>query len=286
MPGVPLWQVDAFADRPFTGNPAAVCVLESERDDAWLQAVAQEMNLSETAFLRQRSDGFELRWFTPEVEVDLCGHATLAAAHALWENGFAAASEPLRFHTRSGELTAVQRGELIELDFPATPVVESPAPAGLLESLGLESAGVAFTGRTKFDRLLTLDSAARVRLLWPNFAQLAAVDTRGVIVTARSDDPRYDFISRFFGPAVGINEDPVTGSAHCALVFYWAAQLDKKSFTAYQASARGGVVKVTLRGDRALLAGRAVTVLKCELTALLAPGSARGLASTRDDVAT
>ena len=132
MPGVPLWQVDAFADRPFTGNPAAVCVLESERDDAWLQAVAQEMNLSETAFLRQRSDGFELRWFTPEVEVDLCGHATLASAHALWENGFAAASETLRFHTRSGVLTATRRGELIELDFPTTPVEESTPPLGLL----------------------------------------------------------------------------------------------------------------------------------------------------------
>lgn len=227
MPGVPLWQVDVFADRPFTGNPAAVCVLEGERDGAWLQAVAQEMNLSETAFLRQRSDGFELRWFTPEVEVDLCGHATLAAAHALWENGFAAAGETLRFHTRSGELTAVRRGDLIELDFPATPVTESPPPAGLLESLGLKLAAVVFAGRTKFDRFLTLDSAARLRQLRPNFAQLAAVDTRGVIVTAHSDDPRYDFISRFFGPAVGVNEDPVTGSAHCALSTYWAPQLGK-----------------------------------------------------------
>lgn len=267
MSGVPLWQIDAFADHPFTGNPAAVCVLESEREDAWLQAAAQEMNLSETAFLRGRSDGFELRWFTPEVEVDLCGHATLASAHALWENGFADADETLRFHTRSGVLTAVRRGELIELDFPATPVEESPTPAGLLESLGIDSAAVAFVGGTKFDRFLTLDSAARLRRLRPNFTQLAAVDTRGVIVTARSDDPRYDFISRFFGPAVGINEDPVTGSAHCALATYWAPRLGKEMLTAYQASARGGVVEVTLRGDRALLAGRAVTVLKGELTA-------------------
>ncbi len=267
MPGVPLWQVDAFADRPFTGNPAAVCVLESERDDAWLQAVAQEMNLSETAFLRQRSDGFELRWFTPEVEVELCGHATLASAHALWENGFAAPSETLRFHTRSGELTAVRRGDLIELDFPAMPVEESPPPAGLLESLGLESIAIAFAGRTKFDRFLALNSAEGLRQLRPNFAQLAAVDTRGVIVTARSDDPCYDFISRFFGPAVGIHEDPVTGSAHCALATYWAPRLGKESLTAYQASARGGAVGVTLRGERVLLAGRAVTVLKAELVA-------------------
>jgi PhzF family phenazine biosynthesis protein len=276
MPGVPLWQVDAFADRPFAGNPAAVCVLESDRDDAWLQAVAQEMNLSETAFLRQRSDGFELRWFTPEVEVDLCGHATLASAHALWKNGFAVASETLRFHTRSGVLTATRRGELIELDFPATPVEESPPPAGLLESLGLESSAVAFAGRTKFDRFLALNSAVQLRQLRPNFTQLASVDTRGVIVTARSDDPRFDFISRFFGPAVGINEDPVTGSAHCALATYWAPRLGKESMRAYQASDRGGVVEVTLRGDRALLAGRAVTVLKGELTAFAAPGSAGG----------
>lgn len=267
MPGVPIWQVDAFADRPFTGNPAAVCVLESERDDAWLQAVAQEMNLSETAFLRQRSDGFELRWFTPEVEVDLCGHATLASAHALWENGFAAASETLRFYTRSGALTATRRGDLIELDFPATPVAESPPPSGLFESLGLEPTMVAFAGRTKFDRFMAIDSAARLRQLRPNLMQLAAVDTRGVIVTARSDDSRYDFISRFFGPAVGVNEDPVTGSAHCALATYWAPRLGKETLTAYQASTRGGVVEATLRGDRVLLAGRAVTVLKAELVA-------------------
>jgi PhzF family phenazine biosynthesis protein len=267
MPGVPIWQVDAFADRPFTGNPAAVCVLESDRDDAWLQAVAQEMNLSETAFLRQRSDGFDLRWFTPEVEVDLCGHATLASAHALWEKGFAAAGETLRFHTRSGVLTAVRCGDLIELDFPATTVAESPPPTGLLESLGIETKNVTFAGRTKFDRFVAVDSAERLRRLRPSFTQLAEVDARGIVVTARADDSRYDFISRFFGPAVGVSEDPVTGSAHCALATYWAPLLGKESMTAYQASARGGVVGVTLRGDRVLLAGRAVTVLKAELIA-------------------
>jgi PhzF family phenazine biosynthesis protein len=266
MPGIPFWQVDAFADRPFTGNPAAVCVLGSDRDHVWLQAVAQEMNLSETAFILQRADGFDLRWFTPEVEVDLCGHATLASAHALWENGFAAPNETLRFHTRSGVLTAVHRGELIELDFPATPVEAASPPPDLLVALGVAVASVTFTGHTKFDRLIAVSSAEQVRQLRPNFTQLAAVDTRGVIVTARSDDPRYDFISRFFGPAVGINEDPVTGSAHCALAPFWAPRLQKQSLIAYQASARGGVVEVTLRSDRTLLAGRAVTVLQGELS--------------------
>lgn len=267
MPGVSIWQVDAFADRPFTGNPAAVCVLESECDDAWLQAVAQEMNVSETAFLRKRSDGFDLRWFAPEVEVALCGHATLASAHALWENGFASPSETLRFHTRSGVLTAVRRGELIELDFPATPVTESPPPAGLLAALGIEANDVAFTGHTKFDLFVALASAERVRQLSPSFAQLAGFDVRGIIVTAQSDDARYDFVSRFFCPSVGVNEDPVTGSAHCALATYWAPRLGKDAMTGRQASARGGVVGTTLRGDRVLLAGRAVTVLRGELLA-------------------
>jgi PhzF family phenazine biosynthesis protein len=267
MPGVPIWQVDAFADRPFSGNPAGVCVLEDERDDTWLQAVALELNVSETAFLRQRSDGFDLRWFAPEVEVVLCGHATLASAHTLWENGFASPSETLRFHTRSGVLAAVRRGELIELDFPATPVEESPPPAGLLAALRIETKEVVFTGRTKFDQFVTLDSAERVRQLSPNFALLIGFDVRGMIVTARSDDSRYDFVSRFFCPSVGVNEDPVTGSAHCALATYWAPRLGKDAMTGLQASARGGVVGATLRGERVLLAGRAVTVLKGELLA-------------------
>ena len=267
MAGVPIWQVDAFADRPFTGNPAGVCVLEDERDDAWLQSVAQEMNVSETAFLRKRNDGYDLRWFAPEVEVALCGHATLASAHTLWENGLASPSETLRFHTRSGVLTAVRRGELIELDFPATPVGESSPPAGLLESLGIDANDVVFTGRTKFDQFVVLNSAERVRQLGPNFAQLARFDVRGTIVTARSDDSRYDFVSRFFCPSVGVNEDPVTGSAHCTLATYWAPRLGKDAMTGRQDSARGGVVGVTLRGERVLLAGRAVTVLKGELLA-------------------
>lgn len=265
MPGVPIWQVDAFAERPFAGNPAAVCILDEPRDDAWLQAVAAEMNLSETAFLRPRDDGFELRWFTPEVEVDLCGHATLASAHTLWENGFVPAEQTLRFHTRSGLLTAERRGDLIELNFPATPVEEAEPPPGLLKALGLAAENVRFTGPTKFDRLVLLKTAEEVRRVKPDFGLLAAIETRGVIVTAPADDPRYDVVSRYFCPSVGINEDPVTGSAHCALAPFWAARLGNPMITAHQASRRGGVVRATLQGDRVLLAGRAVTVLKGEL---------------------
>lgn len=265
MPGVPIWQVDAFTDRPFAGNPAAVCILDEPRDDAWLQAVASEMNLAETAFLRPRDDGFELRWFAPEVEVALCGHATLASAHTLWENGFAPASQTLRFHTKSGLLTAERRGDFIELNFPATPVEETPSPTGLLAALDLAPQQVRFAGRTKFDCLLLLDSAEEVRRLKPDFGLLATIDTRGVIVTAAADEPHYDVVSRFFCPSVGVNEDPVTGSAHCALAPFWAERLGSPTITAYQASRRGGVVRATLLGDRVLLAGRAVTVLKGEL---------------------
>lgn len=265
MPGVPIWQVDAFTDRPFAGNPAAVCILDEPRANAWLQAVASEMNLAETAFLRSRDDGYELRWFAPEVEVALCGHATLASAHALWENGFAAPEQTLRFHTQSGLLTAERRGDFIELNFPATPVDEADPPAGLLAALGLAPEGVRFAGRTKFDRFLLLDSAAEVRRLKPDFGLLATIDTRGVIVTAAADDPQYDVVSRFFCPSVGVNEDPVTGSAHCALAPFWAARLGNPTITAYQASRRGGVVRATLQGDRVLLAGRAVTVFQGEL---------------------
>jgi PhzF family phenazine biosynthesis protein len=265
MAGVPLWHVDAFTDRPFGGNPAAVCVLSEERDAAWMQALAAEMNLSETAFIRRLGDGFELRWFAPAVEVDLCGHATLASAHALWENGYVSRSETIRFHTRSGLLTATPRGELIELDFPATPVEEAELPPGLLVGLGVQPKEVIAAGRTKFDRLLALDSADGIRRLRPDFAQLSSVQTRGIIVTAKSNDARYDFVSRFFCPAVGVNEDPVTGSAHCALAPFWASRLRKDSLTAYQASGRGGVVQASLREDRVLLAGRAVTVVRGEL---------------------
>ena len=254
--------VDAFTDRPFAGNPAAVCLLEEARDAQWMQAVAAEMNLSETAFVRVLDDGFELRWFTPAIEVELCGHATLASAHVLWTEGIVDKRLPIRFHTKSGLLTCTQDSDLIELDFPATPTQESEPLAGLLDALGVQP---TFVGRSKFDKFLVVESEKAVRSLKPNFAALRQISMRGVMVTSTSDDPRYDFVSRFFAPSAGVNEDPVTGSAHCCLGPYWSEQLGKAEMTAFQASARGGVVRVRVAGDRVLLGGQAVTVMKGEL---------------------
>jgi len=260
--GIRLIQVDAFTDRAFGGNPAAVCFLEEPRDDGWMQSVGLEMNLSETAFLLRREDGFSLRWFTPAVEVDLCGHATLASAHALWEEGLARPDELLRFHTRSGLLTAQKRGHLIELDFPATPESPCEAPEGLVEALGVTP---LYLGRSAFDYLVLLKDAEAVRGTAPDFGLLGHVSARGVIVTAPSDDTRFDFVSRFFAPAAGIDEDPVTGSAHCTLAPFWQGRLGKTSMDAYQASARGGVLQVRVEGERIRIGGRAVTVLRGEL---------------------
>jgi predicted PhzF superfamily epimerase YddE/YHI9 len=259
-----ITQVDAFTSEPFSGNPAAVCVLPEERDAAWMQNVAREMNLAETAFLLPRPDGYGLRWFTPTVEVDLCGHATLASAHVLWEREALAPEETARFHTRSGLLTAVRRGDWIELDFPATPDEPVEAPPGLVESLGAPPRSV---GKSRFDYLVELDSEETVRRLRPDFAGLAKLGTRGVIVTSRSASPDFDFVSRYFAPAFGIDEDPVTGSTHCCLAPFWSRRLNKTSFLARQVSARGGVLKVDLDGDRVRLGGQAVTVLRAELLA-------------------
>jgi PhzF family phenazine biosynthesis protein len=259
-----ILQVDAFTSEPFLGNPAAVCLLDGERDSSWMQRVAREMNLSETAFLRRSDDGFALRWFTPAVEVDLCGHATLASAHALWEIGQLGASEPARFHTRSGLLTAVRRGDWIELDFPATPEEPVAAPPGLAEALG---ARPRYVGKSRFDYLVELDGEETVRSLRPDFQRLSAISARGIIVTGRSATPNRDFVSRFFAPASGVNEDPVTGSAHCCLAPFWSGRLKKDHFVAHQLSERGGVLKVRFAGDRVLLAGQAVTVLRGELFA-------------------
>jgi PhzF family phenazine biosynthesis protein len=260
----PIITVDAFADEPFRGNPAAVCLLPAARDEAWMAGVAREMNLSETAFLVRRSDGsYDLRWFTPAVEVRLCGHATLASAHVLWERGLLASTEAARFHTKSGLLTATRAPDgLIELDFPSRVASPIPIPEGLAEALG---APVLHTGRSADDDLVEVASEAVVRALSPDFARLRTLPVRGVIVTARSEDPPYDFVSRFFAPAVGIDEDPVTGSAHCVLAPFWGERLGKREMLAYQASARGGVVRVSVRGDRVGLAGRAITVLDGEL---------------------
>jgi len=261
---LPLFQVDAFTDRPFSGNPAAVCLLDGERDADWLQAVAAEMNLSETAFLLEQADGFGLRWFTPTTEVDLCGHATLAAAHVLWEQRLLTPETTARFHTRSGLLRATHNNGMIELDFPATPAEPASAPPGLLAALGLDKGDIY---RSRFDYLVVVDNEDTVHTLQPDFSALGQIEARGIIVTARSNDPAYDFISRFFAPAAGIDEDPVTGSAHCTLAPWWASRLGKPSMTAFQASKRGGVIKVSLQNDRVRLGGRAVTIFSGELHA-------------------
>lgn len=257
----PVVQVDAFTAERFRGNPAAVCVLPRAATDEWMQAVAREMNLSETAFLVARPDGdWDLRWFTPAAEVDLCGHATLASAHALWGEGHVSGDALLRFHTRSGILTARRDGDWIEMDFPAEPAQEVPPPDGLLGALGLQRA--SWVGRNRMDYLVRVASEAEVHALEPDMARLRALDVRGVMVTSEATSPEFDFISRFFAPGVGVDEDPVTGSAHCCLGPYWASVLGRPELTAYQASARGGVVRVRLLGDRVRLAGQAVTVLR------------------------
>lgn len=255
--------VDAFTTERFRGNPAAVCVLPGSRPDDWMRAVAREMNLSETAFLERRQDGWSLRWFTPTVEVDLCGHATLASAHVLWEAGLAGTGEILRFHTRSGELTARWEPEGIVLDFPSEPASLADAPPSLLRGLGIKRP--VAVGRNRFDYIIEVDRADTVRALAPDMTRLAHVQTRGVIVTAASDDDAYDFVSRFFGPRVGVPEDPVTGSAHCCLGPWWAERLGRTSLRGYQASARGGTVGVRVLGERTELIGSAVTVLHGEL---------------------
>jgi len=260
--GVPIVQVDAFANRPFGGNPAAVCILGEPRDDAWMQNVAREMNLAETAFLHPENDGYRLRWFTPANEVALCGHATLASAHVLWEDHHLPAGRQARFHTQSGLLTADRRGDWIDLDFPATPPTQSPAPPGLAAALRV---GSRWVGRSKFDYLVELDSEDAVRGLKPDLVALERVDARGVIVTSRATTAGFDFVSRFFAPRVGVPEDPVTGSAHCTLAPFWGERLARTEMTAYQASPRGGVVRVRLAGDRVILGGQAVTVLRGEL---------------------
>ena len=254
--------VDAFTDRPFAGNPAAVCVLSGPADDAWMRALAREMNLSETAFLHPEGDAFRLRWFTPAVEVDLCGHATLASAHVLWEDGHIGLDEPARFQTRSGLLSASRDGDWINLDFPARPLHSTEVPPGLAEALGVPIRSGGLAGPYAIAEVI---DEATVRRVAPDLRALAAIPALGVIVTARSALPDFDIVSRFFAPNAGIDEDPVTGSAHCTLGPHWADRLGKTELVAYQASARGGVVRVRLEADRAILGGRAVSVLRGEL---------------------
>ena len=257
-----LFQVDAFTDQPFAGNPAAVCFLDQPRADDWMQSVASEMNLSETAFVIASEDGFDLRWFTPTCEVDLCGHATLASAHALWSTETVDEAQPIRFHTKSGVLVCSRQGDIIEMDFPAVPVEPAEMPTGLVEALG---AAPVYCGRSRLDVLLEFASEDEVRSLQPDFAKLRKIPARGVIATSQSGDPDFDFMSRFFAPAVGVDEDPVTGSAHCSLGPFWGARLGKDDMTALQASSRSGVVAIRVSKDRVVLGGRAVTVFEGQL---------------------
>ena len=262
-----LRQVDAFADRPFLGNPAAVCLVAEPRDQVWMQQVALEMNLSETAFVTARTDGdFDLRWFTPTTEVDLCGHATLASAHVVWEEHLRSHTSAIQFHTRSGVLTARRLEHGIELDFPTQPEVATQAPRDLVEALGVTP---EYVGRNQTDYLVELASESLVREVQPDFRRLASVPMRGVMITAagssRAVSPRYDFVSRFFAPAVGVDEDPVTGSAHCCLGPFWQRRLGRDRLRGFQASLRGGYVGLWVRSGRVLLSGEAVTVFRAEL---------------------
>lgn len=257
-----LYQVDAFTDIPFRGNPAGVCLLEKPISDARMQDVAREMNLAETAYLLPEGDGYRLRWFTPMVEVDLCGHATLASAHMLWERGMLPPTRQAKFYTKSGLLVAARQGPCIELDFPTEAPEPVDPPADLIKALGVRP---TYVGRNRMDYLVEVSDAATVRRMAPDLPVLRAISSRGFIVTAASDDPKYDFISRFFAPGAGVDEDPVTGSAHCALGPYWATKLGKTELSAYQASPRGGSLGVRTAGERTFLLGQAVMVMRVVL---------------------
>ncbi|MEV5711097.1 PhzF family phenazine biosynthesis protein [Actinoallomurus sp. NPDC052274] len=262
-----VYVVDAFTDRPFAGNPAGVCPQTDPADAGWMQRVAAELNLSETAFPRpvENADAdFELRWFTPAVEVALCGHATLGAAHVLYETGAVPGDRPIRFQTlHSGVLTVRREDDLLAMDFPAVPPTKADPPAGLAEALGVEP---LWTGRNgQNDVLAVLPEAGAVRSLRPDQQALGRIDARGICVTAPGED--HDFVSRFFAPRVGVPEDPVTGSAHCMLAPYWAERLGRTDLVAYQASARGGEVRLSVRDDRVILRGGAVTVIEGTLRA-------------------
>ena len=261
---LPLYIVDAFADRPFAGNPAAICPLDRPCEAAWMQTVAAEMNLSVTAFLEPRGESWGLRWFTPKVEVDLCGHATLASAHVLWSTGRLDDDAAARFDTRSGRITVLRTGEWMEMDFPERRERPHPPLPQLFAALGLEP---IYFGRNAYDYFVVAESERQVRELTPDHSVLRKLPVRGVIVTARADaGSAFDFVSRFFAPGVGIDEDPVTGSSHCCLAPYWSEKLGKAEMVGYQASARGGTVRARVAGERVFLGGSARTILAGELS--------------------
>jgi len=256
MKSVPFFQVDAFADTPFQGNPAAICLLKEALDTHTMLSIAQENNLSETAFVIPVSDGFQLRWFTPQVEVELCGHATLATAHILWQKNLLAAQEPARFHTKSGLLTVVKEGDWMTMDFPKRPIQTKEAPESLLKALGVRPIASSYSVDRYLLEVATEEEVIQAR---PDMSLLKQEEM--VVLTSLSKAP-YDFISRSFAPSHGVDEDPVTGSSHSSLVPYYAEKLHKKHLHAYQASARGGELKVSLQGARVLITGKAVTIIE------------------------
>lgn len=261
-----IYQVDSFTNKPFSGNPAAVCLLHKQLEDTKLQHIAAEMNLSETAFLLEQPNGWNLRWFTPTTEVDLCGHATLASAHILWETGELKQSETATFQTKSGILTAGKFDDWIMLEFPREEEVECNTPEILKRAIN--DTPFLYVGKNRLDYLVELESEETVKNLNPDFSFIEQLDARGVIVTARSSSNEYDFVSRYFCPKIGIKEDPVTGSTHCALSPYWSKKFQKKELTGYQLSERGGAVKVVLKEKHVGIGGQAITVLKGEIVAI------------------
>ncbi len=257
-----IYTADAFTDKPFGGNPAAVCITEKPLSEELMKNIAMEMNLSETAYLVKKDKGFRLRWFTPSAEVDLCGHATLASSHILFETSICSKDEPINFHTKSGILTSVYKNGAIEMDFPAIEQNEIDCPDELETALGAKP---IYTGMTKWNYLVELENEKTVRSITPNLDMLQSLPGWGTIITARASMNGYDFVSRFFAPEKGVPEDPVTGSAHCVLGPYWQKRLGKNEFKAYQASQRGGSLVIRVEGDRVFLSGNAVTVMKAEV---------------------
>lgn len=264
MSNMKIYQVDAFTDRPFSGNPAGVCILHSPADSDWMQKVAREMNLSETAFLFRENGGYNLRWFTPTVEVDLCGHATLASAHVLWQEKYLREDQEAKFYTNSGNLSAKMNGNWIDLNFSVESDTETLPPEGLFKALGVKA---LYVGKNRFDYIVEVESEKILRNIEPDFILLGKVLGRVIIVTSLSDTNEFDFVSRCFAPRVGVNEDPVTGSAHCCLGPYWMNRLGKSEFNAYQASARGGILKIRIEGNRIIIGGQAVTIFNGNLIA-------------------
>ncbi len=266
MSVISFYHVDAFTTKPFTGNPAGICLLPETKNSDWMQTVAREINLSETAFLLQQNDGYHLRWFTPVAEVDLCGHATLAASHILWETKQLGRNMDARFHTLSGILTATRTNGWIDMDFPSESPTDAPIPDDLQNTLGAHiDAKLLYFGKNRLDYLVLLDSEEAVRTLTPDFKALAQLECRGTIVTAPSDSSDYDFVSRAFFPRFGIDEDPVTGSAHCCLAPFWSQRLNKKHLTARQISKRGGDIKLQVKPERVIISGQAITVMEGKL---------------------